>query len=256
MTMRESFLTIIFKKTGRIFSFNISTGKFIICLVLMFLLNGLLVFFIFQYGTLSYKKGILAKKVDSMEREVGQLKEEIKEAMYYKRWADNIIYRRLYSSSVSGQGSSSFGSGIPSGPLKLKPESTVIDNSLLGIDDFNLKSVNLELDFELSFNLVNKDREHGRISGYITIVGMNEEVTPHVYGVFPHINFEDGAPVDYQEGLSFSLKYLRPVKARINQPSIGPKLNKVMVIVYSTEGELILKQGFNLEKMLEMESCS
>ena len=256
MTMRESFLTIIFKKTGRIFSFNISTGKFIICLVLMFLLNGLLVFFIFQYGTLSYKKGILVKKVDSMESEVGQLKEEIKEAMYYKGWADNIIYRRLYASSVSGQGSSSFGSGIPGSPLKLKPESTVIDNSLLGIDDFILKSVNLELDFELSFNLVNKDREHGRISGYITIVGMNEEVTPHVYGVFPHINFEDGAPVDYQEGLNFSFKYLRPVKARINQPSIGPKLNKVMVIVYSTEGELILKQGFNLERMLEMESCS
>ena len=256
MTMRESFLTVIYKKTGKIFTFNISTGKFIICLVLMFILNGLLAFFVVQYYTLSYKKGILVEKVDSMESEVGRLKEEIKGAMYYKRWADNIIYRRLYAGSINGQGSSSFDSGIPSGPLKLKPESTVIDNSLLGIDEFQLKSVNLEMDFELSFNLVNKDRGHGRISGYITIVGVNEEVTPPVYGVFPHINFEDGAPVDYQEGLSFSLKYLRPVKARINQPSIGPKLNKVMVIVYSTEGELILKQGFNIEKMLEMELCS
>jgi hypothetical protein len=256
MTLRESFLTVIYKKTGKIFTFNISTGKFMICLVLMFILNGLLAFFIFQYCTLSYKKGILVKKVDSMESEVGQLKEEIKEASYYKRWADNIIYRRLYAGSINGQGSSYLGSGISRGPLKLKPESTVIDNSLLGIDDFQLKGVNLEMDFELSFNLVNKDRGHGRISGYITIVGMNEEVIPPVYGVFPRINFEDGVPVDYQEGLSFSLKYLRPVKARINQPSIGPKLNKVMVMVYSTEGELILKQGFNIERMLEMELCS
>jgi len=157
---------------------------------------------------------------------------------------------------VSGQGSSSFDSGISSDSLKLKPASTVIDNSLLGIDDFQLKSVNLESDFELSFNLLNKDRKHKRMSGYITIVGMNEEVIPPVYGVFPHIDFKDGAPVDYQEGLSFSLQYLRPVKARINQPSIGPKFNKVMVMVYSTEGELILKQGFSIEKMLRMEFCS
>jgi len=35
MTMRESFLTVICKKTGKIFTFNSSTGKFIICLVLM-----------------------------------------------------------------------------------------------------------------------------------------------------------------------------------------------------------------------------
>jgi len=254
MTMRDNFLTIIFKKTGRILSFNITTGRFIVSIVLVFLLNVLLVFFIFQYGNLNYKKMILVKKVDSMEDEMRQMKEEIKEAKYYKRWADNIIYRRLYNGSISGQGSSFLSDGISNDSLKLKPESTVIDNSLVGIDDFQVKSLNLELDFELSFNLVNKDRGNSRICGYITIVGMNEEVIPSVYGVFPHIEFKNGAPVDYQEGLSFAIRYLRPVKARINQPSIGPKFNKVMIIVYSTEGELMLKQGFNIEKMLQMDS--
>jgi hypothetical protein len=85
---------------------------------------------------------------------------------------------------------------------------------------------------------------------------MNEEVTPPVFGVFPHIAFENGAPVDYQEGLSFAIKYLKQVKARINQPSIGSKFNKVVVMVYSTEGTLILKQGFNIEKMMQVNYVS
>ena len=255
MNIRDNFLTIIFKKTGRILSFNITTSRFIIFLTLLFLLNTLLAFLIFQYGNLHYKKRILVKKVGSMEAEMEQMREEIKESRYYKRWADNIIYRRLYAGSMSGQGSSS-SSGISNDLMKLKPESTVIDNSLVGIDDFQVKSLNLELDFELSFNLVNKDRKHRRIGGYITIVGRNEEVIPPVYGVFPHIDFKDGAPIDYQEGLSFAIRYLRPVKVRINQPSIGSKFNKVIIMVYSTGGELMLKQGFNIEKMLQMDFCS
>lgn len=227
MTIQDDFLTIIFKKTGRILSFNISTGRFIISLAFVFLLNALLVFFTLQYGNLQYKKRVLVKKLASMEGEMEQMREEIKEAVYYKSWADNIIYRRLYAGSISGQGSSFFNGTISNGSVKLGPESTVIDNSLVGIDGFQVKSLNLELDFELSFDLVNKDKGNRRISGYITIVGMNEEVIPPVYGVFPHIEFTHGAPVDYQEGLSFAIKYSRPVKARINQPSIGPKFNKV-----------------------------
>ena len=256
MNIRDNFLTIIFKKTGRIFSFNITMGIFITSLAFMVLLNGSLVFLTFQCGNLQYKKSFLLKKIGHMQTEMEQMKNEIKEAMYYKKWADNIIYRRLYAGSLSGQGSSSYSSGVSNNSLKLKPESSVIDSALVGIDDFQVESLNLELDFELSFYLVNKDRENKRTSGYVTIVGMNEDVIPPVYGVFPRIELKDGAPVDYQEGLSFAIRYLRPVKARINQPSIGPKFNEIIIMVYSTEGELILKQGFNVERMLQMNSCS
>jgi len=251
MSMRDNFITIIFKKTGKILSFNITTKGFIFSLGLLFLLSGLMLIFIFQYGNLYYKERILAKMVSSMEENMKQLREEIKEARYYKRWADSIIYRRLYNGSIAGQGSSFFSREISNGYERLKPESRVIDNSQVGIDDFQVRSLNLELDFEIFFKLVNKDKKNRRISGYITIVGMNEEVIPPVYGVFPHIDFKNGAPVDYQEGLSFAIRYLKPIKARINQPSIGPKFNKVMIMVYSTEGELILKQGFNLGKLIQ-----
>jgi len=256
MIMKDNFLTIIFKKTGKICSFNITTGIFITSLALLVLMNGSIVFLTFQYGNLQHKKSSLLKKIGGMETEMEQMRDEIAEAIFYKKWSDNIIYRRLYAGSLSGQGSSSYSSRISNNSLKLRPESTVIDNAIVGIDDFQVKSLNLELDFELSFYLVNKDRENKRTSGYVTIVGMNEEVIPPVYGVFPHIEFEDGAPVDYQEGLSFAIRYLRPVKARMNQPSIGPKFDKVMIMVYSTEGELILKQGFNIERMPQMDSCS
>jgi len=253
MTVQDDFLTVIFKKTGRILSFNISTGRFIISLIFLFLLNILFIFFVFQYGNFHYKKRVLVKEISSMKAEMEQMSEEIKEAMYYKRWADNIIYRRLYAGSMSGQGSSSHSGVVSNGSLKLRPESTVIDISLVGIDDFQVKSLNLEMDFELSFKLVNKDKENRRISGYITIVGMNEDVIPPVYGIFPHIDFKNGEPIDCKEGLSFAIRYLRPIRARINQPSIGPKFNKVIIMVYSTEGELILKQGFNTERMLQMD---
>ncbi len=256
MSIQDDFLTIILKKTGRILSFNVTTAKCVIALAIVLLMNVVLVFFIFQYGTLQYKKMLLVKEITGMKGDIAQMREEIKEAMYYKKWADGIIYRRLYDSSISGQGSSFFSSSSSNSSVKLKPESSVIDTSLVGIDDLQVKGLNLELDFELSFKLVNKDRGKGLISGYITIVGMNEEVTPPVFGVFPHIEFENGAPVDYQEGLSFAIKYLKQVKARINQPSIGSKFNKVVVMVYSTEGTLILKQGFNIEKMMQVNYVS
>lgn len=256
MSMRDNFLTIIFKKTGRIISVNISMGIFMASLALIILLNGSLVFLTFQWGHLQHKKSFLQKQIGKMQTEVEQMKDEIKEAMYYKTWADSIIYRRLYAGSLSGQGSASYSHGVSNDSFQLKPGSAVIDSALVGIDDFQVKSLNLEMDFELSFYLVNKDKENKRISGYLTIAGMNEDVIPPVYGVFPRIDFKDGAPVDYQEGLSFAIRYLRPVKARINQPSIGPKFNEIVVMIYSTEGELILKQGFNVERMLHMNSCS
>lgn len=256
MSMRDNFLTIIFKKTGRIISVNISMGIFMASLALIILLNGSLVFLTFQWGHLQHKKSFLQKQIGKMQTEVEQMKDEIKEAMYYKKWADSIIYRRLYAGSLSGQGSASYSHGVSNDSFQLKPGSAVIDSALVGIDDFQVKSLNLEMDFELSFYLVNKDKENKRISGYLTIAGMNEDVIPPVYGVFPRIDFKDGTPVDYQEGLSFAIRYLRPVKARINQPSIGPKFNEIVVMIYSTEGELILKQGFNVERMLHMNSCS
>lgn len=229
---------------------------FIASLALVILLNGSLVFLTFQWGNLQHKKSSLIKRIEHMHTEMKQMKNEIKEATYYKKWADNIIYRRLYAGSLSGQGSATYSSGVSSNALQLKPGPAVIDQAVVGIDDFQVKSLNLEMDLELSFYLVNKDKENRRISGYVTIAGMNEDVIPPVYGVFPRIEFTNGAPVDYQEGLSFAIRYLRPVKARINQPSIGPKFNEIMIMVYSTEGELILKQGFNVERMLHMNSCS
>ena len=71
MSMQDNFLTIIFKKTGRISSFNITTGRFIISSVIIFLLSGILVSFIFQYGNISYKEKVLVKKVSGMEEELG-----------------------------------------------------------------------------------------------------------------------------------------------------------------------------------------
>lgn len=256
MNIRDNFLTIIFKKTGRIFSVNITMGIFITSLAFIILLNGSLVFLTFQWGNLQYKKSSLLKQIGLMQTEMEQMKNEIKEAVCYKKWADNIIYRRLYAGSLSGQGSATYSSGVSNNSLQFEPGPAVIDGAVVGIDDFQVKSLNLELDLELSFYLVNKDKGNKRISGYVTIAGMNEDVIPPVYGVFPRIELKDGAPVDYQEGLSFAIRYLRPVKARINQPSIGPKFNEIMIMVYSTEGELILKQGFNVERMLHMNSCS
>jgi uncharacterized membrane protein len=251
MTVRNDLLTIIFRRTGRIGSFTVTAGKLMILLVLVVVVNVVLLFSLFQYLTLRHKNVVLTERMSSVEAERAQMREEITEARYYKKWADAIIYRRLYNGSLSGQGSSSSLNSSFHDSLKLEPETAIVNNSLLGIDDFQVRSLNLESDLELSFNVINKDKNNRVVSGYLIVVGMNEEVIPPLYGVFPCIECTNGVPLDYQEGMSFALRYLRPVKARINQPSIGSKFNKVVVMVYSSQGEPILKQGFNLEKLLQ-----
>ena len=91
MSIQDDFLTIILKKTGRILSFNVTTAKCVIALAIVLLMNVVLVFFMFQYGTLQYKKVQLVKEITGMKGDIAQMREEIKEAVYYKKWADGII---------------------------------------------------------------------------------------------------------------------------------------------------------------------
>ncbi len=78
MTIKDDFLTIILKKTGRILSFNVTTAKCVIALAIVLLMNVVLVFFILQYGTLQYKKMLLVKEITGMKGDIAQMREEIK----------------------------------------------------------------------------------------------------------------------------------------------------------------------------------
>jgi len=190
----------------------------------------------------------LSGEVTLLEKTLERLKEENKEAALYKKWSDAIIYRRFNYEEKS----------LENAKLKHPREGEFHDTSqqttgqsAVDIDDFDVRRINLDLDFEVSFNLVKRSRGNNKFSGYLYIIALNTEVKPEMYTSWPKDEMLSGLPKNYKKGNSFSIRYLKKIKGRINQPAIGPRYNRVDIICYAEDGKIVLKKGFYIERFLE-----
>ncbi len=74
---------------------------------------------------------------------------------------------------------------------------------------------------------------------------------PEIYESWPKTELVSGMPKDYTQGSSFSIRYMKRIKGRINQPDIGSRFNHVDLIAYSEAGELLMKKGVYIERLLQ-----
>lgn len=199
-----------------------------------------------QYVELKQHHEHLLARISSLKHDIEKLAVENREAELYKKWADRIIYRRLQYEETTDNKSLS-----AAGILTTEPADAPGKNDkTVDIDGFEVRALNLELDFDVFFNLVNRTRDNRRVSGYAFIVASNQDVKPEIYRLWPQAEHVSGVPEDYRKGDSFSIRYMKQVKGRIIQPSIGEKFNRVDVIVYSENGTILLKKGFYIQRLL------
>jgi hypothetical protein len=166
----------------------------------------------------------------------------------YKQWADSIIFRRFNYEDVSGKGAAD--------PEKKHNErdltnKTSLEKKPVDIDEFDVRRINLKLDFEVSFKLINRSQNGKKLSGYLYIIALNTEIKPEIFASWPTADIVAGMPKDYKKGSTFSINYLKHVKGRIDQPDIGAKFNRIDIIAYSDDGTIILKRGFYIERLLQ-----
>lgn len=187
--------------------------------------------------------------VNDLQDAVKELNEEIRQAVLYKQWAEKILFKRINFKDKSGKGHSIKVKNILDAEINNDGFNPYY--SLLDIDNVDVSRINLALDFECSFNLINRSRSRKKLSGYLFIVAQNNEVIPKIYSSWPRVELESGLPKDYTKGMTFAIRNLKPIRGRINQHDIGPKFNHVDVIAYSEDGNMIMQKGFYIERLLQ-----
>ncbi len=243
-------MTILFmsEKSGRRISARISysfiktLATIVICTVCASIISTAGYLHILQRSTSS------KKTVAMLTESVRQLQAEKRETDDYRKWADDIIKKRFNHFDVSGKGSNGPSQTILDG--EINTDTALPGPSVLDIENVDVTRINLSLDFNCSFKLLNTTGKNKTASGYVFVVASNRESIPPVYDVWPKTLLYSGMPVDYTSGSDFSIKYLKQVQARITQPDIGPKFNRVDILAYNTDGKLVMDRGFYIERML------
>lgn len=246
---KEYRIMFLSEKSGRNYSVKLSPVRLaLLLLTVVALCCVAVVSLVLSVGALRGQGDALAR-VERLQREVAQLQDRERESALYKQWADKLIFRRMNP-----------GDGVTAAAPEQDPAARTgqiagvarnAAGSTLDIDDFDVRRINLALDFEVSFKLINRKRGAGRQDGYLFIVASNREVQPERYTAWPAVALAGDVPVDYTRGSRFSIHYLKEVTGRITQPDIGARFNRVDIVAYAGDGTLIMKRGYYIERQLQ-----
>jgi len=248
MTTNKLILLILHEETGKRFSFTVNPLLFKTTAAFLCVLVCLSVTFVFGYLYLLQKNFSYKNTLNSLQAAIKRLETEKKESEGYRHWADSVIFKRLNFEETMGTGS-----GVKAGTAAEDAQAKKQDSirELLAIEDFDITRINLALDFDCSFKLVNRGSSKSKLSGYLFIIASNVDTVPSVFQSWPKEEFLNGMPRDFHNGSTFDIRYHKFVKGRINQSDFGTKFNRLDVLAYAQDGTLLLKKGFNIEGLLQ-----
>ncbi len=242
---REFTVMLLSKNKGRHYSFKVSLVGMAMLMIFAVCLISLTIVSLFNYVDEHRQNNDFATQIKLLEAEIGSLNKNSREAYLYKQWADRIIFRRLNYENDNNTIAGSIVDGV------IPDESSIrLKHSFLDIDGFDVRRIKPGFDFEISFKLINRFKGNKNHSGYIFLIASNNEIIPGLYSSWPLAELLAGMPKDYKKGYRFSIRYLKNIKGRINQPEAGPKFNRVDLIAYSEDGNILMKKGFYIGRLL------
>ena len=134
----------------------LTAAVFIVCLI------GATAVSINGYLEVFQQNKIFKHLVKEMESSLKELKQEKREAVLYKEWADKIVFRRFNYEDITGQGNNFISKDTLDGEIHGKSFKASVP--AVDVDDFDVRRINLELDFEFSFKLVNRSQGRKNLS--------------------------------------------------------------------------------------------
>lgn len=134
-----------------------------------------------------------------------------------------------------------------------KPEETVDifagDKTLglVGIEDLESTLELNKIELNVSFTITNKLGTGEPVAGFIVVVGKTTDKTMS-YVSWPVMKLDgNGKPVEYAKGERFTIKYLRPISARMLLNDPAEKFEFYRILVYSLDGELLAQKSYALD---------
>ena len=101
---KEFRIMLLSEKSGKHFSVKMSVWGVIMVVLFFVCLVGTTTFSLKNYLHVLQQKKDYKQRVDAMESDLLSLKQENREAVLYKDWADRIIFRRMHYEDPTGQG--------------------------------------------------------------------------------------------------------------------------------------------------------
>lgn len=209
--MKKKFTIIVIGNKRRIYSIEISSARLI---TLLAVIIGLILMTTTTFMVYNYTREARTEKVDSPNSRMASTNQKPENASQDMSHQDGKI---LGSANISSH--------------KL-----TIQN-LKATYDPQKKS------FRYKFFLKNLS-ENATISGYTFVIlksGVSDS-TPWL--VFPKTVISDGAPQNFKEGDFFSISRGKVISNHIPTPNI---YDSVLIYVFSNDGNLILKESFNIK---------
>lgn len=243
---REYTIILVSEKSGKHYSFKM---RLPILILLILTLIGIITtsyFSISKYVNLHQENCAIQNSLELTKKRIADLESENRESELYNKWADHIIYRRINNQRAPAGFMIKNNETLP----VQSDNTTDIKDKILDVDELKLNRINLEKDFEFSFNLINTGSKNIKKTGYVFIVVCNDQTVPSVTASYPSTPLNNGKPEDYKKGMPFSIRYLKNISGRIEQPDIGEKYNQFYILAYSEKGSLLLNKSYSIETKL------
>jgi hypothetical protein len=103
---------------------------------------------------------------------------------------------------------------------------------------------------EYRFVLTNIDPQGNRVKGYTFVVLEPEEGSEQPPVVSPSVPLEHGRPAVFKKGKYFSIIRFKPVSGSFPDGEAMESYESATVYVYSEDGNLLVEEGFQVDKIL------
>jgi len=122
--------------------------------------------------------------------------------------------------------------------------STIAQTYSLSIENFKARFDLTKQSFRYTFLLKNKNSKSTTASGYIFVILKSEGLESENWLVHPQTVLLNGVPQDFKNGDPFSIIKHKVINKNITTQYI---YNTIEIFVFSNEGNLVLRESFNLK---------
>ncbi len=98
----------------------------------------------------------------------------------------------------------------------------------------------------VSFKLINNSESEQSAYGYLVVLAEHDSGLLERYGTFPDIEVLPGNALSFTSGDSYAIKRFKQVDAAITLEDMPSKYNRLKVLVFDQQGELLLYQDLRL----------
>jgi hypothetical protein len=250
---KEKISILIVKDIGKVKSYRISLGLFRKIVALAGVLFILTMASVFGFFHLFWGREEMRDEIKRLTEKTESAKKEVKK---HKKTLEEIRKQLASLKAKSKQGSgkapkSRVSSRIDKGSREKsdvkKPLESMVERKKIGIRNFKKVEDRDPMSLKVRFGLFNQDPQNRIVEGRIIMVASKDQPEPSLHISYPSIPLSSGRPVNPKRGYRFAISRFKKIEGNFNRPSYDLYFDKVTIFVYSLNGDLILKEVYEIE---------